>query len=343
MRNITRLTALTCAIVLAACGCRSLGPTKVSHRGFEACYRLANATTEVIIAPESGGRILSYALNGNNILFRDPKADGALVKAGKKFHADAGRFDIGPEKHPTHKIPPRPLLWKAEWTAEARGPGCLRLVSQKCPSTGVQITRVFTLAADSSYLHVRQTMANVGDEVTRWCFWSRTLAKAGGICMVPLNPKSKFPKGYARYLWGEDRKKRGKDLLTDDPSEPRIKVVGDLVTLEAVGEKSLKIGCDSDAEWMAYACDGMLFVKRFRYFPDGVYNDALGFSVAVYLNDRMCELEPISPEAALQPGQSYSFDEHWWLLDCPAANERPLDYERIKEAVATKTALPKSD
>ena len=157
--------------------------------------------------------------------------------------------------------------------------------------------------------------------------------------MAPINPKSKFPKGYARYVWGKEREEKGKDLLTEDPSEPRIQVVGDLVTLEAVGEKSLKIGCDSDAGWMAYACDGMLFVKRFRYCPDEVYNDALGFSVAVYLTGDMCELEPISPQAVLAPGESYSFDEDWWLFDYPGANRRPLDFDAIKKFVAKHAVL----
>jgi hypothetical protein len=152
---------------------------------------------------------------------------------------------------------------------------------------------------------------------------------------VPLNPRSKFPKGYARYVWGDKP-----DILTENPDEPRIRAAGALLALEAVGDTNLKVGLDSLAGWMAYACDGLLFVKRFRCFPDGVYSDALGFSVAVYLNGRMCELEPISPEAPLQPGQSYTFDEQWWLLDYAQANARPLDCANVEQFVGKSTALP---
>ena len=322
--------------ILSAVGCSTAprGVSNVTFRGFEGCYRVTNGGTEIVAVPQSGGRLLSYALNGKNILYRNPKQDYDKLQPGKRIDPDGGRLDIGPETHPEHKIPSRPVLWRGEWQPDTCGPRALRLTSQKCPATGVQITRVFALSPDSSHLVVRQTMTNVSDKTTHWCFWSRTLAKGGGICMVPVNPKSKFPKGYARYIWGKDRR-----IEAETPDEPRIRIVGDLVTLEAVGKESLKIGMDSSAQWMAYACDGQLFVKRFRYFPGGVYNDALGWSVAVYLNDRMCELEPLSPQAVLKPGESYTFDEEWWLFDYPAANERPLDFAKIKRFVAENTKL----
>ena len=331
--------ALTMAVA-GGHGCSFLtrkptGVSPVAFRGFEGCWRMTNGNAEVIVAPESGGRLLSYALDGRNILYRDAEVDGDKLTPGKSFHADAGRFDIGPEKHPARPIPRRPVLWAGKWSSEVCGRLAVRLTSQKCPSTGVQIERLFKLDTHSSHLLVRQTMTNVSSDTTYWCFWSRTLTKAGGICVVPLNPKSKFPKGYARYVWG------GKPIETANPEEPRIRLVDDLLALEAVGEKSLKVGLDSSAEWMAYACDGLLFVKRFRYFPKGVYSDALGFSVAVYLNDRMCELEPISPQAVLKPGESYTFDEEWWLWDYPDANARPLDFAKIKTFVAVNTALSK--
>ena len=332
----TLCIAGTILAILTSIGCTTAqqGISNVTFRGFDRCSRVTNGNAEIVAVPQSGGRLLNYALNGRNILFRDPAVDGDKLVPGKRAHLDAGRLDIGPETHPTHKIPPRPVLWSGQWAAQVCGPLSLRLTSQECPSTGVQITRLFELSPDSSHLLVRQTMTNVSDKTTYWCFWSRTLAKGGGICMAPINPKSKFPKGYARYIWGRDRR-----IETVNPEGPRIKVVGDLVTLEAIGEESLKIGMDSSAQWMAYACDGLLFVKRFRYFPDGEYTDALGFSVAIYLNDRMCELEPISPQAILKPGESYTFDEEWWLFDYPAGDQRPLDFAKIKQFVAANTKL----
>ena len=36
--------------------------------------------------------------------------------------------------------------------------------------------------------------------------------------------------------------------------------------------------------------------------------------MAVYFNDRIAELEPISPEVALKPLRSYVFPERWRLI-----------------------------
>ncbi len=335
------------AVGLAGCQLAPKGQAPAAAKGvsgvvldvYEFATRVSNGRAEIVVGQSSGGRLLRYAIDGRNILYRLPQPDPAKVRPGRHIRVLAGRFDIGPEKNPTHPIPRREVLWRGPWRLKQVGPLAVEITSQKCPATGVQIKRLFRLDADSSHLLVRQTMTNVSDHETRWCFWSRTLAKGGGIAIVPLNPKSKFPHGFARYLWGEERKKLGKDLLVADPSEPRIKVVGDLVTLEAVGDTSLKIGCDSDGEWMAYARGGLLFVKRFRYFPGATYSDALGFSVAVYLTGDMCELEPISPEAVLKPGESYTYDEEWWLFDYPDANKRPLDLAAIKKLVAERTRL----
>ena len=331
-------------ILLASAGCCSYtGTCKMAHkpsrngvsrlafRGFEDCYRLSNGTVDVVLVPESGGRVLCYGLDGKNILYADPQADAGRRAPAARVFQDGGRFDIGPEKHPHTPIPPRPLLWRGPWTATIGGPRTVVLTSVKCPATRVQITRAFTLAADSSHLLVRQTMTNVSDAPTEWCFWSRTLAAGGGTCVVPLNRASTFPKGYARYLWG------GKPIETAEPEEPRLRTVDGMLVLRAVGESSLKVGLDSSDGWMAYACDGLLFAKRFRYVPGGVYNDALGFSAAIYLNEKMCELEPISPRAVLGPGESYTFDEEWWLFDYPITPDTSPDPSAIRRYVAQHT------
>ncbi len=346
-----RLEILCAAGLLAAAGC--VTTKRVSHarpappRGMSGLVlathlyatRVNNGDAEFVVNYDLGGRLVRYALNGRNILYQEPYPDPTKAKPGRRVRMLAGRFDIGPEVHPQHPIPRRPVLWRGPWDFKRVGPLAVEIASQKDPATGVQIKRRFELDKSGSHLVVRQTMTNVSDRETAWCFWTRTLAKGGGVCVVPLNPKSKFPKGFVRYLWGEERKKAGKPFAVDDPSKPRIRVDGRLVTLEAVGDKSLKIGCDSDAGWMAYARDGLLFVKRFRYFPDATYSDALGFSVAVYLTGEMCELEPISPEARLRPGQSYTFVEEWWLFDYPKANERPLDAQAVECFVEQPTRL----
>jgi hypothetical protein len=57
----------------------------------------------------------------------------------------------------------------------------------------------------------------------------------------------------------------------------------------------------------------LLFVKYFPYNRKGTYSDG-GNSVEVYFDQRVAEIEPISPETKLQPGQNFSFPEKWVLI-----------------------------
>ena len=53
-------------------------------------------------------------------------------------------------------------------------------------------------------------------------------------------------------------------------------------------------------------------MKYYAYVPDGKYTDN-GLSVAHYFNERIAELEPLSPEIALRPEGEYLFPERWTL------------------------------
>ena len=67
--------------------------------GYKNCIELKNAKVKVILDPNVGGRILSYELNGKNILYEAPELNGKIWKKGNpKFEVSGGRFDIGPEK-----------------------------------------------------------------------------------------------------------------------------------------------------------------------------------------------------------------------------------------------------
>lgn len=306
------------------------GAEKLEFRGFKECYRLFNDTADVIVVPESGGRILAYRLGDKNVLYTDPKLDGKSLSSTKDwFDPDAGRFDIGPE---TGAIPPRTHMWLGGWQAEITGKRELTLTSVAEESVGLVVTRVFKLDKKSSYLQVQQTMRNISSKEVRYCFWSRTLAPAGGIAFLPINPKSKFAKGWVTYpLTGENM---------TSPQDPRITLEKGYFLFRPSG-KSAKYGLDSFAGWLGYFREGVVFAKRFACFPEGKYVDGAGFSVEFYGNDAMCELEPLSPEAVLKPGSSYRFDEHWWLLPWPEGKLDGFDVAAAARLIEEQTKLPR--
>lgn len=275
----------------------------LTYVGYPDCIELKNRTTRVILCPAAGGRVLVYALHGENALYLEEEETGQPFVPGTKASMTAGRFDIGPEKI----IPRRELLWSGKWDGEITGERSARLTSQKDEATGTQLIRDFALADESSHLSCTQTIVNISQETTEWCHWSRTFAKGNGICIIPLTRPSRFPNNYVMY--------EGGDLINLRPSDPHIRTRDGFLEITGVPQHP-KLGMDSQAGWFAYLMQGDLcFVKRFRVHPDRVYNEVAGLTISIwYPQDRRVELEPIGPRERLGPAESASFTEDWWLL-----------------------------
>ena len=276
---------------------------KLTFVGYPDCILLENATTRVVLCPHSGGRILEYSYRGKNALYLEEQETGKDYRPGEPTSMSAGRFDIGPEKI----IPKRPLLWSGEWTGSIVGERTARLTSPQDRATGTQLIREFRLAAEGTHLECKQTMVNISQHVTEWCHWSRTFARGNGICIIPLQGISKFPHHYVMYESG--------NLINLKPTDANIRVRDGCLEITGVPAQP-KLGMDSQAGWFAYLMkNNLLFVKKFPVFPDRVYNEVAGLTVSIwYPADRRVELEPIGPRERLQPGESASFMENWYLL-----------------------------
>tara|TARA_R110002049_G_scaffold72490_2_gene187203 strand:+ start:235884 stop:236942 length:1059 start_codon:yes stop_codon:yes gene_type:complete len=281
------------------------GASVVTYYGYDDCIRLENETTTVTLCPAAGGRVLQYAIGGENVLYLPSGNEGWLYAEGKKGgKMHAGRFDFGPEKMVRHSNE----LWMGRWAAKITGPRSARLTSQVDDVNGVRLIRDFVLDADSSYLRCRQTIENVSDRDVSYCHWSRTFAIGGGIAVVPRSDRGRFPKGYVLYEPG--------NKIQFDPDDSNVLVTDQMVVVSGPPQYP-KLGFDSYEGWIAYyAPSDQLFIKRYSAFRDRAYNEVAGLTASVwYPQSDMVELEPIGPAENLAPGQSASFDEHWWLLD----------------------------
>jgi hypothetical protein len=79
----------------------------------------------------------------------------------------------------------------------------------------------------------------------------------------------------------------------------------------------------------------LMFVKRFPVQRDRVYNEVAGLTISIwYPADRRVELEPIGPRERLEPGQSASFTEDWFLKPFPfPADGTTVDLSRVRAAI----------
>jgi len=303
----------------------------IDYAGYRGCVALQNADARAILGPHVGGRVLQYAWRGENALWLDPAHDGVTVEPGQPppgmLFPSGGRFDIGPEMI----IPRHPELWLGSWQAEIVSPTTARMTSVPSPTVGVQLTRAFTLAPEGSRLTCTQTMRNVSDRETRWCYWARTFGRGHGICIVPLTPElSRFPRQYVMYVPGAGINVR--------PEDPAIRVRdGYLEVFDTPAYP--KLGLDAYAGWFAYLMpNDLVFVKKFPVYPERVYGEVAGYTISLwYFENETCELEPIGPRETIEPGGRASFTEEWWLVPYDFPGRKDVDLKAFEAFVKELT------
>jgi hypothetical protein len=284
------------------------------------------AKVVAVAVPQAAGRIVHYSLDGRNILW-NPDKNGRPQAAG------GYGLDLGPER----TIARHPVIWEQKHLWAKLGTNIVTLTSERDPAVGMRVSKQLAMDGATGALDIVQRMTNVSDKQQSYCFWDRTLCRPGGFTIIPLNAKSRFP---AKWVIGKRKVVDGKvdpywwEYNGTDPSHPGIQVIDGMVVAKSIG-KEQKIGADSDAGWIASVHDRLLFVKYYAYSPDGKYVDN-GLSVAHYFNERLAELEPLSPEATLAPEGEYLFPERWTLT------RLDRDVTTHEEARAVASTIPPS-
>jgi len=285
------------------------------YTGWDDCLFLAapRKKLQMVVAPVVGGRIVQLSLNGDNILFENSAALGkTLATASNALWVSGYQCDTGPE---SRDYPGHTQLWVGPNTWQPVAEYQIKLASAAKAIAGLQIEKEIALAPDTGEIGLTQRLRNVGARDQAFCLWDRTQCKNGGFAMFPLNKKSAFKAGWSIRVKPEGQTEYSYN--TENPDSPQVRILDGVLVAQAKGVAT-KIGADSDAGWIAYARGKTLFVKYFQYDPKGNYSDGMN-SVELYWDQRIAELEPLSPEKNLAPGQNFTFAEMWQLI--------PLDRE----------------
>lgn len=290
------------------------------YAGWKSAVTLANGEVRAVIVPEAGGRVLRYELHRENILWENAELAGKTAAQLDGRSAGGYQLDIGPE---LRGMPPHKDLWAGDYAWHIPGPYAARLTSKADPGAGVQLIKEFTLDPDSGDLGILQTMKNTSHEVVKYCLWDRTLCLNTGFAIIPLNRHSRFENKWALRV----KDAEGKWQYDGNAPAPReVKVIKNHLIVRCQGPAT-KVGADSAAGWIAYVRGKLLFVKYFPYFADGNYSDG-GCSAEVYFDERLAEMEPLSPEVELKPGESYTFPEKWTLIELDEMVNTPEQAQR---------------
>ena len=314
--------------------------TAGTYRGWS-CETLGNGAVALQVVPTLGGRIMQFTHMGHDFLWVNARLTG-VTPPSNGLAPDGGWLNYGGDK-----LWPAPQGWSSddEWPGppdgvldgspyvcerltDEDGLAGLRLTSRDDPRSGMRLSRTVRLHRSRPQVSFTATMTNVDTRPRTWSIWSHT--QLDGIASdgrpnerlrayCPINPRSRFPHGYA-VIFGD----------VDNPSFQADAATGlmTVVNRYRVG----KIGLDSDAGWVATVdgVSGAVFVQRFIYEAGRDYAD--GASVEFWLNgvgtfhayhrDITCpddtgfnppvfESEVLSPRIRLDPGRAYSWSWEW--------------------------------
>jgi hypothetical protein len=316
----------------------------VDYKGWK-CVTLENKTTTVFVAPELGGRIIQYRVDGKDWLWINEALAGQVKPLPEKLDIDLWQNYGG------DKLWPAPQGWsgKDHWP----GPGDrvmdapyqyevlsregkevkLKLIgSSEGGYAGVQYERTLTLADGSNKLTMEITMKNVSGRDVSWGIWENAQLdfsahgrNKGGpdwnqdaFFAIPMNPNSRWPEKYhvmfgeaSSFNWQPDYKK------------------GLMIVryMNFVGKMTM----DVSAGWAAMVdpAKGQTFVERFpahdagKTYPDGGNLEVwvAGKGDFVHKNERrvaaddpqgrLIEMEPLGPQLTLKPGEETHLTTSW--------------------------------
>jgi hypothetical protein len=315
-----------------------------AFRGWPA-VRLANGLVQLVAVPAIGGRVMAYDLGGHPFLFVDPtlagklftpeehQGDGSLA-AWKNYGGDkTWPAPQGWETDAQWHGPPDPVLdsgvYEVSDLQASETGSALRMTSPPDARTGVQISRAFALAPQSTRVQVDLTFRNISVRPVQWSIWDVVQLNAGRTlpdgsydydptCCItaPLNPKSRFPLGY--------------NVMFGAASNPQWQVRDGLFYAPYLWQIG-KVGIDSPGGWIAFhhGSHRVAFVTRFSHWPGAEYPDdgatvecwTIGAGQVGNLDYEgtgiyLMETEVLSPRHTILPGTTAGFALEWAACAC---------------------------
>ena len=305
------MSALALAGAAGAAESKTPDVAQETYGAWKNCLVLRGGDCKAVVVPAVGGRLMSYSINGENVLSDNPDARWGRTPATSNIWSGGYQLDLGPE---LRGLPEHPWLWQGPWGWRVPRPYAVHVFSDPDSSAGVQLEKEFVIDPDTGELGVTQRIRNLLTNDVSFCLWDRTLCKGGGFVLVPLHSRSRFKAGWSQRRGAQVSEYR---YDGDHPSDQRVRLLDGVLVAQARAlpdANELKVGTDGDAGWIAYARGKILFVKYFPVFAKANYSDG-GNTVEFFCDDRVAELNPLSPEMTLKPAGTYNFPEKWVFIE----------------------------
>ncbi len=282
---------------------------EITNFGGYSCFKLENSQLALWITREVGPRILGLRLLGReNLMAVLPDAKIQVVGVEDYSLRGGHRLWYGPENpFTTYITDDQPV----EIVSIENG---LKVTQPVDNPTGIQKTFQVVLGENQALITIDHKLTNLGKDDFKLAPWAITMLRPGGVAILPLQNKLDDEYGLLpnRQLvfWPYTELNSFYIELNDQAVAVRASMT----------EGALKIGSPNPCNWLAYALDGVLFVKRSEYQKGANYLDR-GASSQIYCNPDLIELETLGPVTNLKPGDSIEHQEIWQIY--PRGNWPP--------------------
>jgi hypothetical protein len=300
----------------------------IRFAGWSGCYRLTNASLEVVVVPAIG-RIMHLAPPGHpSLLNQNPAVLGKKLKRDVRW-ANGGGDWLWPvaQSHwqtfsPEGKDwPPPPAVGEAAWEAQAwinsdGSQSCL-LMRRFAAPVNLLVTRRITLDPNQPRLRVLQSALRVGPSDIPITLWNISQMRAPSRVLLPADPTA--PDGL-------------RNLFPQPPATGDVTRVGDVLVCRGQPAGEFKIGTGPAVPWVAAHVGDSLVVEYSAHRLEGPLPDG-GCAVEVYANGGLgyAEIELLSPEQSLDVGERA---ESTLIIECHPLPASASDAEAIKAAAS---------
>ncbi|MGN0790746.1 MAG: hypothetical protein ACI4MW_04710 [Christensenellales bacterium] len=276
------------------------------YKNFGKCLEISNGTVKALVTVDIGPRVIYYGFKGANMFYED--VDRLVDKGGDFFDKN---FKEG-EKwylYGGHRI------WKAEEDLLSYVPDNYPVRVDRLENgalftpalqklTSLQQTMKVTMDEDGT-LTVEESLRNEGSEPVELSVWGLSVLRQGGTEIIPLNTADTGLLPQQNMVFWPYNDKKDKRFSVNE----KYAVLKQRRTVE----RAFKLGIFNHAGWAAYHYGKYLLIKKFAVRHGRLPDFQCNFET--YTNDKIIEMEVLSPVQILNPGESAVQEEKFTVYE----------------------------
>jgi hypothetical protein len=272
---------------------------------------LTNGAIELGVSASVGRIVHVSRAGGPNLLWVSPLAAANEAQAKDQWVNWGGDKpwpavqSLWPRFVPSgNQWPPDRIIDGQAWTILEQGDRHLVMQSPVNPDLQARVTRRIVLDDEGPGVRIHNSMERVGSSPIPLLIWTVSQVPHPAYTLLAIaadRPESERDRPVLHF--GKARE-----------AQERVELHDNAARFNVTRERSLKVG--TFGTWVAGVWEDVAFAQYAHYDPAGSYPDRSNSQV--YCDGNYVELELLSPQQHLQPGQKLDFEVRWRLLDLPA-------------------------